>query len=820
MKRACLKSITNAYESRYIGTSSIRPIENISVRMKTEMLRKSSRKAVYLFLLLSHIYLLGCSQNIVRTVNETSTDKCLSPYFVVLSENSSAEQLPLKSTKVNVNIAGVIADVEVKQVYSNTGKTPIEAVYIFPASTRAGVYQMIMKVNEREIVAVVEEKQTARNMYEQAKQEGKTASLLEEQRPNVFQMNVANIVPEATVEVTMNYTELLVPTDGIYEFVYPTVVGPRYVSNSEVENNTAQTWTANPYLEEGTKPTSTLDIQVNVVAGMPIKEIKCETHKNQIKYTDKSSASVTIDDKFGGNKDFVLDYRLSGNAIESGMLVYEDPKGEKYFLAMMQPPQRVNPEMVAPREYVFVVDVSGSMSGFPLEVSKQTMRKILNSLKQTDKFNIVLFAGGSEVYSDKSLNATQDNITKAISYVNNLSGSGGTELLSALQTAMKLNSDENYSRSFVILTDGYVSVEKEAFDFIKNNLGNANFFAFGIGSSVNRYIIEGMAHVGYGEPFIALDEKEGPIQAEKFIKYISKPVLTSIDFKFNGFETYDVLPERMPDLFAERPLIVTGKFKGSASGTINFSGKTGNQNYQQSWDISENLKPGQLKAIKYLWAREKIRLLADYNKIGETDELKSQIVQLGKSYNLLTEYTSFIAIDSEISNAGGNQTTIKQPLPLPDGVSNNAIGGYAMTAKAGGNYLKRAENSVNFTAPVVVEENESPAEQISEDGVWFVEEPATFQGGDIATFREYIQKHLVYPKEAIEKGLQGNVIIQFTIDQQGNITDVKVLRGIDKVLDDEAVRVILASPKWAPGKQSGTAVKTNMVIPVEFVLTK
>jgi Ca-activated chloride channel family protein len=462
------------------------------------------------------------------------------------------------------------------------------------------------------------------------------------------------------------------------------------------------------------------------------------------------------------------------------------------------------------------------MSGFPLDVSKETMKELLNGLKQTDKFNIVLFAGGSSVYSEKSLPATSDNISKAISYMNNLSGGGGTELLNALRSAMALNTDENYSRSFVILTDGYVSVEKEAFDFIKNNLENANFFAFGIGSSVNRYIIEGMAHVGYGEPFIALDQQEGKKQAEKLIKYISSPVLTSIDFKFNGIETYDVLPEKMPDLFAERPLIVTGKYRGSATGSIEFSGINGKETYHNSWNISQNLKPGQLKALKYLWAREKIRMLADYNQLGENDELKSEIVKLGKAYNLLTEYTSFIAIDSEISNAGGSQSTVKQPLPLPEGVSNYAVGGTASNTGNGYSKLKKEERSVSYYAPAMVSEQKSTEEEtVAEDVViTMAEEMPKFQNGDLTAFQKYIQLHLVYPKEAIAEGLQGRVFIQFVVDELGNIIDVEVIRSINKLLDDEAVRIIKSSPKWTPGKHGGNPVRVKMIVAVEFVLPK
>lgn len=778
--------------------------------MKTQCNRSNALKSGWAITLLLLGYLTACSQPQPENSTEVSNDRCLSPYFLILAENDDNEQLPLKQTVVDVNIAGVIADVNVKQVYSNTGKNPIEAIYVFPASTRAAVHNMIMKIGEREIIAVVEEKQQARDMYEEAKEQGKTVSLLEQHRPNVFQMNVANIMPGETVEVSLSYTELLVPTDKVYEFVYPTVVGPRYVSEAEHNSGTAENWTANPYTQEGEAPKSTLDINVAIEAGMPVKDIRCETHKNNLSYESNTQANIELNDKFGGNRDFVLQYRLAGNKIESGIMLFEDSDGSKYFLAMMQPPKTVVENLITPREYVFIVDVSGSMSGFPLEISKNIMRNLLDKLKPTDKFNIVLFAGGSKVYADKSLPATRQNISTAISYMDNLSGGGGTELLNALKTAMKLNTNDDYSRSFVILTDGYVSVEKEAFDYIRNNLGNANFFSFGIGSSVNRHLIEGLAHVGYGEPFIALDLQEGKKMAGKFTKYISAPVLTGINISFNGFDAYDVLPEKMPDLFAERPLIISGKYRGKAQGSINISGTTGSKNYNNTWNIGSSISSEKLKAVKYLWAREKIRLIGDYNNLGERSEYKQEIIELGKSYNLLTQYTSFIAIDSEISNNTGSSATVKQPLPLPQGVSNNAIGPSPRFKHA------KTKSSQGFLHEVYAYDMAVEDEEVEAEVFSIVEIMPSFKGGDNTDFMKYVQEQIVYPEKAVELGIEGRVFVQFVIDEQGNITEIKIIRGVDPLLDNEVIRVLKSSPKWEPGKQRGKPVKTTLIIPVEF----
>ena len=216
----------------------------------------------------------------------------------------------------------------------------------------------------------------------------------------------------------------------------------------------------------------------------------------------------------GGNKDFILDYRLSGDDLASGLLLYEG-EDENFFLAMVQPPKNLQEDEIPPREYIFIMDVSGSMYGFPIDISKTLLIELISKLKPTDRFNVLFFAGGNELLAESSLPATTENIQTAVNMIERRTGSGGTELLPALQRALSLPCSEMVSRTFVIATDGYVSVEKEAFDLIRNNLSNANFFPFGIGSSVNRYIIEGMAHVGMTEPLIITSQEEALEQADK-----------------------------------------------------------------------------------------------------------------------------------------------------------------------------------------------------------------------------------------------------------------------------------------------------------------
>ena len=479
-------------------------------------MRPALRSMVFLFLAASILFgTTGIAQQ------KESDDKTLSPYFFVKSDDPSVDRLPLKATSAAVSISGVIADVKVTQMYKNEGSHALEAIYVFPASTRAAVYAMKMTIGERTINAKIKKRNEARQEYEQAKQQGKSASLLEQQRPNVFQMNVANIMPGDVVRVEMSYTELLVPTDKVYEFVYPTVVGPRYSNQPASDAPSPDKWIQNPYLHESEAPPYTFDINVNIAAGMPIQKLFCTSHKVDVHYHGNSTASIDLEptEKAGGNRDYILKYQLAGEQVDSGLLLYQGAK-ENFFLLMLQPPKRVTLAQIPGREYIFIVDVSGSMHGFPLDISKNLLKDLIGNLRSEDRFNVVLFAGGSTVMSETSVAANSGNIARALNVINNQQGGGGTELLPALKRALALPKAEGFSRTIVIATDGYVSVEEEAFDLIRNNLDNANMFAFGIGSSVNRHLIEGMAHVGQGEPFLITKPEEASAKAEAFRKLI------------------------------------------------------------------------------------------------------------------------------------------------------------------------------------------------------------------------------------------------------------------------------------------------------------
>jgi Ca-activated chloride channel family protein len=604
---------------------------------------------------------------------QPQNDKTLAPYFFVQGD-PKLDRLPLKDTRVQIDVSGVIADVKVLQTYRNEGSRPINANYFFPASTRAAVYAMRMRIGDQVIFAKIKEREQAKQEFDKAKQEGKSASLLEQHRPNVFSMSLANVMPGDQVEVELRYTELLTPTDGVYEVVFPTIVGPRYSSEQESSSKEGPAVKI-PYLHQGDKPANTLHISARISAGVPIRDLTCTSHQIAPQWQGPTVAQLTMEDtgQFQGDRDFILRYRLSGEQIASGLLLYQG-EAENFFLYMAQPPQRVTEAEIPAREYIFVVDVSGSMDGFPLNTAKRLLRDLIGQLRPSDMFNVVLFAGDSAALSSQSLPANQENISRAIRLIEQQRGSGGTELLAAVKQAMSLPRAASVSRSVVLVTDGYISGEKGVFDYIRANLNQCNVFSFGIGSSVNRYLIEGVAKAGMGEPFVVTTDAEAPAVAAKFREYIQTPLLTDIQVRSNGFDIYDVNPARLPDLFARRPVILFGKWRGPLKGAIELRGKTGQGDYMTRLDVG-GVQPDEAnRALRYLWARSRIAELSDYG-VGAMDEARiKEVTSLGLNYNLLTQYTSFIAVREAVRNTQGPAQDVEQPLPLPMGVSDLAVG--------------------------------------------------------------------------------------------------------------------------------------------------
>lgn len=618
-------------------------------------------------------------------------DKTYAPYFFVESNDPETESFPLKKTDVIVNINGVIAETYITQEYTNEGANPINAKYVFPCSTKAAVHGMTMTVGNQMVRAQIQKKEEAKETFETAKSEGKSASLLTQQAPNVFTMDVANIMPGDTISIELHYTELISPSEGIYQFLFPTVVGSRYVNVDKAkEEGTLPSlkdteWLSSPYLPNGETPDCEYNINVNLSTGVPITGLTSKSHKINIDWDDNSIAHISLSNpaEYAGNRDFILEYKLSGEKISSGITL-STGESENFFMLNIQPPAHYEPEEIVPREYIFVLDVSGSMNGYPLQTAKQLITNLVSDLDKEDCFNLILFCNDNELLSPKSLPATKKNINRALKLIDRQEGYGGTELNSAVQAALDLPKKENTARSIVIITDGYISGEQETFDIICGNMDDATFFPFGIGTSVNHYLIEGIANAGQGESFVVTDREDAGKTSDLFKTYMEAPLLTDIQITYEGFEAYHIEPVTPSTLYAQKPITLFGKWLGKPSGTVHITGKCGSKDFVADIPVSEDNIDNSNSALPYLWARKRVERLSDFGTYNDNEAIKEEVTRIGLTYSMATSYTSFVAVLETIRNPETESTDVEQPNPLPLQVSNLAIGsGYMVGSEPG-----------------------------------------------------------------------------------------------------------------------------------------
>ncbi|MHC4985854.1 MAG: VIT domain-containing protein, partial [Planctomycetota bacterium] len=385
------------------------------------------------------------------------------------AEGNTVGLCPLKHTDVQATVTGLLARVTVTQEFHNPFEDKIEAVYTFPLTASAASDDMTMTVGDRVIRGQIKEREEARQIYEEAREAGHVASLLDQERPNIFTQAVANIEPGKAVTITISYTELLDYEDGEVSFVFPMVVGPRYIPGQATgaegtgwAEDTDQVPDASritpPVTPEGTRTGHDISLTVHLDAGAPIGLLRSDQHATSATWRNdqRSSAVVQLaNQKEIPNRDFVLVWSTATDGINDAVLTGADERGG-YFLLMLQPPRRVQPDQIVPREIIFVLDTSGSMGGFPIETSKAIMRRTIAGLRSADRFNLVTFAGATKILWEAPRANTAANRAEATAFVNTLEGGGGTEMMTAIQIALGGEHDPETIRMVAFLTDGYV----------------------------------------------------------------------------------------------------------------------------------------------------------------------------------------------------------------------------------------------------------------------------------------------------------------------------------------------------------------------------
>ena len=605
---------------------------------------------------------------------------------------------PLKHTDVKADISGFLARVTVTQQFENTFSDKIEAVYTFPLSNSAAVDDMTMKVGDRTIRGLIKPREEARQIYDAAKTAGHVASLLDQERPNIFTQSVANIEPGKGVTVIISYVELLKYEDGTYSFVFPMVVGPRYMPRGDAAGDSSKTGTpdaekiAPPVTPKGARTGHDISISVSLDAGTDIKKVEARLHKVETRWMDdaRTKAAITLaNQKEIPNKDFVLEFSTVSDKITDAILSSTD-KEHGYFTLLLQPPAKVQPKQVVPREIIFVIDTSGSQSGFPIEISKEIMRKAIKDLRPDDSFNLITFAGNTTIFWDKPKANTEENRNAALQFLENLKGGGGTEMMKAINAALGGDHEDGKVRIVAFFTDGYIGNDMEIVDAVRKNCKTTRVFSFGIGTSVNRYLLDNMAKAGRGEVEYALAKEEGQNAAKKFYERIDAPVLTDIGVDLGDLakqiEFDEMYPKMVPDLFSVKPIILLGRYKlgeKDIAGEITIRGKAGEGKFERKVKLS---LPGKASvgnpAIASTWARNKIDFLMDKDLLGTQKgtpdpKIKEEIVALGLGYRLMTQYTSFVAVEEKSVTIGGQPRTVAVPVEMPEGVSYEGVFGGA-----------------------------------------------------------------------------------------------------------------------------------------------
>jgi Ca-activated chloride channel family protein len=590
------------------------------------------------------------------------------------SNGKPAGLCPLKRTDVKAGISGFLARVEVTQEFGNPYEEKIEAVYSFPLPQRAAVDDMTLTVGGRAVKGRIKRREEARALYEAARAAGSMAALLDQERPNIFTQSVANIMPGESVRITIRYVEALKYEDGCYEFAFPMVVGPRYIpADTDASRITP------PVARPGTRAGHDLSIQVDLDAGVPIGGLRCVTHEIEVARTGANRASLRLKDAAViPNKDFLLRYDVAGSRVEDAVLAHRGARGG-FFSLILQPPERASAAEVSPKELVFVLDTSGSMSGFPIEKAKETMRLALRGLNPQDTFNLITFSGDTRILFPEPAPATPENLRKAREFLAARQGSGGTEMMKAVRAALDPSDSQSHVRVVCFMTDGYVGNDMEILSEIQKH-PNARIFSFGIGASVNRFLLDKMAEYGRGEvEYVGLQD-DGSAAARRFHERVRNPLLTDISIDWGGLAVTDVYPKRIPDLFSAKPVILSGRYERAGSGVIRLRGRVAGRVFTREIPVNLPAAEPRHEVLATLWARARVDDLMSQDYLGlqggtPRPDVREAITQLGLDYRLMTPFTSFIAVEEMIVTTGGQPRRIEVPVEMPEGVSYEGVFG-------------------------------------------------------------------------------------------------------------------------------------------------
>lgn len=583
--------------------------------------------------------------------------------------------LPLKHTAVSASVSAYIATVDVQQQFHNPFDTKIEAIYVFPLPQNAAVNEFIMTIGDRRIRGIIRERAEAEKIYNDARAQGHVASLLAQERPNIFTQKVANIEPGKQIDVNIKYFNTLAYDDGWYEFVFPMVVGPRFNPQGYTDGigavgrgdqgRSGQS-TEIQYLAPIERSSHDIALKLSIDAGVAVEAHRSINHKINLTQPTTSQLLVSLDDSDTiPNKDFVFRWKVVGQRIKTNVLTHTDHRGS-FFTLMLYPPEDLNDLSRSPMEMIFVLDCSGSMNGKPIEQAKSAIIHSLRQLQPGDTFQVIRFSNDASQFGADPVPATPQMVNKAVRYVNQLDGEGGTQMIEGIKAALDFPHDSDRLRLVSFMTDGYIGNDREILGEVKQRVGESRIFSFGVGSAPNRYLMDRMAKLGRGAVAYLSLKDNGEEVMDRFFNRISHPALTDIQLDFGSAHVRDVFPAAIPDLFVGRPVVITGRFTGSLDDAIRVTGKAGGKTLNIVIPTGHNVQTH--PALPSVWARTQIAEIYDQLTFNDDPKLADQIRDLALEYQLMSAFTAFVAVDSLNTTAGSQGVSVHQAIPVPDGV--------------------------------------------------------------------------------------------------------------------------------------------------------
>lgn len=586
----------------------------------------------------------------------------------------------LKHTDVDIEVNGIVARVVIRQSFKNTTPFWVEGEYLFPLSEKAAVDYLAMEIGERKIVGKIREKQEARKIYDTAKKDGKKTTLLEQQRQNLFTSKVANIAPGEDITVELHYVETLDYSMDEFSLTVPTTVTPRYLPQDWTQHGwqnfvsrLADAVAITPPMKPAAEAPP-LTLHASIDAGVPLTYLNSPHHEfHNTRNNNSTRYQLTLDSGAVANRDVVLQWQPDTGEFPAASVFQEslsqDNGQDSYLLFMLTPPQTLTEQQQLSRETIFVIDISGSMSGVSIRQAREALLTGIRSLKPSDRFNIVAFNNRYFSLWPDAVPANTTNLNRATQQVQSLTAGGGTEMAAPLAFALDGTAPEGYLRQVIFITDGSVGNEEQLITLIERERDQSRLFPVGIGSAPNRFFMRSAAEAGQGSfTYIGSQAEVASAMSELFYK-IESPVMTNIRLDF-GSQPVHIYPQKLPDLYAGEPLTVAIKSTGSAPDYVLVHGDMNGRVYREHLDLTG---AADANAVSKLWARRKLHHLYDTERKAkargiQADGIKADITRVALTHQLMSPHTSFVAVEEESSRPLNQMLKkIREANPMPAG---------------------------------------------------------------------------------------------------------------------------------------------------------